>query len=140
LKKVESIPRLDHDLGFQPYILVAEDNPVNQKVVLNILAKMGLKADAVENGLQALEALERKTYHLVLMDCQMPEMDGYQSASAIRKNKSILINSLPVVALTANAIEGERERCIDSGMNDFMTKPIQISELAQTLKKWLLTT
>lgn len=115
-------------------ILLAEDNVVNQKVVLKLLEKMGYAADAVANGLEAIEALERIPYDLVLMDCQMPEMDGFEATANIRRKKKIC--HIPVVALTANAMKGDREKCLEAGMDDYVAKPVSPETLKQALQRW----
>ena len=117
-------------------ILVAEDNIVNQKVALKILEKLGFRADAVANGLEAVKAVNDMPYDLVLMDCQMPEMDGYKATWEIRNSKSEIKN-LPIIALTANAMKGDREKCINAGMDDYLAKPLSPKALADMLEKWL---
>lgn len=107
------------------HILVAEDNIVNQRLAVRILEKLGHKADVVPNGVQAIDALSQKTYDLVLMDCQMPEMDGYEATRVLRKNGK----RIPIVAMTANAMQGDREKCLEAGMDDYVSKPIRIEEL-----------
>ncbi len=119
-------------------ILLAEDNIVNQKVALKILDNLGYQVDAVDNGIDALDAIKHKTYGLVLMDCQMPEMDGYQATQEIRKLQE-LERHLPIIALTAHAMRGDRERCLESGMDDYLTKPIKIPQLKETLEHWFKT-
>jgi CheY-like chemotaxis protein len=127
--------------GSKARILLAEDNITNQKVALGILKKLGLRADAVANGVEALTALQTLPYDLVLMDVQMPDMDGFEATKRIRSGKvddahhSSL--SLPIIAMTANAMQGDRERCLEAGMNDYITKPVSPKALADVLELWL---
>ena len=119
-------------------ILVAEDNPTNQKVVLRMLANFGHRAHAVANGLEAVHMLEQVPYDLVLMDCQMPEMDGYEATRAIRAADSrVLDRQIPVIALTADAMLGMREKVLEAGMDDYLTKPIDVHALRETVARWL---
>ncbi len=120
------------------HILLAEDNRVNQMVALGFLRKMGLKADAVANGQEALDALKTIPYDLVLMDMQMPEMDGLTASELIRSEHSnVLDHNLPIIAMTANALDVDRERCMEAGMNDFMSKPVDINTLRKKIARWL---
>jgi PAS domain S-box-containing protein len=119
-------------------ILIAEDNVVNQEVALGILRKLGLRADAVGDGAEALELLKSLPYDLVLMDMQMPEMDGLEATRIIRNPQSAVLNhQVPVVAMTANAMRGDRERCLKAGMNDYITKPVSSQALVEALNSWL---
>ncbi|MDQ5984422.1 MAG: Signal transduction histidine-protein kinase BarA [Syntrophus sp. SKADARSKE-3] len=119
-------------------ILVVEDNPTNQEVALTMLRNLGYRAEAVCDGAQAIEMLKEVPYDLVLMDCQMPEMDGYEATRQIRLPDSGVWNpDVPIVALTANAMTGDRKKCMMAGMNDYLAKPIQPKELAKILHRWL---
>ena len=125
-------------IGRKIRILVAEDNPLNQKVTKAMLKKMGLSAHMAANGLETIKALQNIHYDLVLMDCQMPEMDGFEATRSIRNGGSVVLNpSIPIIAMTALAMQGDREMCIQAGMNDFIAKPVQQYELAQVLTRWL---
>jgi CheY-like chemotaxis protein len=113
---------------------VTEDDRTSQAVLLAQLDKLGYQASAASSGVDALEALQRGKYDLVLMDCQMPEMDGFEASRRIRKSGC---PGIPIVAVTANAMVGDWERCLDAGMDDYLSKPIELSRLAKTLAKWL---
>jgi CheY-like chemotaxis protein/HPt (histidine-containing phosphotransfer) domain-containing protein len=115
-------------------ILIAEDNETNREVALAQLHKLGYRASAVANGAEAVEAVERGGFDLVLMDCQMPVMDGFEATHRIRGSKRA---SLPIVALTASAMSGDRERCLGEGMNDYLAKPLELELLADLLARWL---
>ena len=122
-------------------ILLAEDNTTNQQVALGILRKLGLESDAVGNGLEAIRALESIPYDLVLMDVQMPELDGLRATGRIRDpNSDVLRHGVPVIAMTADSLAGDKERCLAAGMNDYLTKPISPAALAAALEKWLPST
>ncbi len=119
-------------------ILVAEDNPVNQQLALGILKKFGLKADAVANGAEAVTALATIPYDLVLMDVQMPVLDGLAAARQIRDPATPIHNhAVPIIAMTANAMQGDREQCLAAGMNDYVSKPVRPQALAEALAHWL---
>jgi PAS domain S-box-containing protein len=120
-------------------VLVAEDNVVNQRVVVRQLTKLGFTADAVGNGKEVLEALQRVPYDIVLLDCQMPEVDGYEVARRIRKEGCATFKSEPyLIALTANALPGDRERCLSAGMNDYLTKPVLLDALEGVFQRAVL--
>ena len=119
-------------------ILLVEDNLINQQVSVGILKKLGLQADVVDNGARALQALERGNYDLVLMDVQMPVMDGLQATKIIRNPQSRVLNHLvPVIAMTARAMQGDQEECLSAGMNDYITKPVNRQLLMKVLAQWL---
>ena len=118
-------------------ILLAEDNVVNQKVALKTLEKLGYHADVVVDGLEALEALQARSYDLVFMDVQMPRLDGLEATRRIRAPGSRIVDpKVPIVALTAHAMAGDRQDCLDAGMDDYLAKPIKLQELAEILAKW----
>ncbi len=126
--------------GSQPRILVAEDNAVNQKVAMRILERLGCLADAVADGLEAVQVLSRIPYDLVLMDIQMPNMDGLTATMRIREPASRVLNpGVPIIAMTAHAMKGDRERCLASGMDDYLDKPVQMTRLADALTRWIST-
>ena len=119
-------------------LLLAEDNPVNQMVAVTLLKKQGYHVDVVSNGHEAVSALQRIPYDLVFMDCQMPEMDGFEATRMIRSAEGKVLNpQIPVVALTAHAMAGDRERCEAAGMDDYLSKPMRPAELAAVLERWL---
>jgi two-component system, sensor histidine kinase and response regulator len=137
LAEIESAPR----------ILVAEDNLINQKLTVRILEKLGYQSDVVENGQEALAALAKGSYALVLMDCQMPVVDGFEATKLLRQREatdqesaapdSYETRHIPIVALTANAMRGDRERCLAAGMDDYLTKPIRKDDLKGVLERWI---
>ncbi len=122
------------------HILIAEDNPVNQVVTQAMLVSFGCTYAIVNNGCEALENLNHNTYDLVLMDCMMPEMDGYTATASIRRlqNEGKLPN-FPIIALTANAIEGDREKCLSAGMDDYLSKPFKSDALLRVIQSWIKT-
>ncbi len=131
-------PNIPENSRHKIRILVAEDNPVNQKVAQAILRKMGLRADVVANGQEAINELQIIPYDLVLMDCQMPEIDGFEATRCIRKDASGVLNPrVPIIAMTAATMQGDREKCIKAGMNDFIAKPVQPGKLAEVIARWL---
>ncbi len=135
----------------KPHILLAEDNLVNQKVAVKMLTKLGHQVDVANNGQEAFDAWEQKTYDLILMDCLMPEMDGFETTKKIRHTEgmkqeghdlapdasSLTPSHIPILALTANAMAGDREKCLEAGMDDFIPKPVNMKLLGNMLDKWL---
>jgi CheY-like chemotaxis protein len=119
-------------------ILVAEDNAVNQQVAVGVLASLGYAADAVANGIEALEATTRIQYSAIVMDCQMPEMDGYEATRKIRSREEDGAH-IPIIALTADAVTDARAKSLSAGMNDYVTKPINADELDAVLERWTST-
>lgn len=116
-----------------PRILVAEDNAINQRVMKLILQRAGFAIDMVWDGSEAVAAHAAKPYDLILMDCQMPVMDGFEASRAIRALGGV---QPIIVAVTANALTGEREKCLDAGMNDYLSKPFQAEQLVSLVKRW----
>ena len=102
--------------------MLAEDNEINQEVATHILAEAEIEVEIANNGVEAVDAVKKKRYDAVLMDMQMPRMDGYQATGVIRQNPEM--QDLPIIAMTANAMEGDRDKCIEAGMNDYVSKPI----------------
>jgi len=119
-------------------ILLAEDNPVNQRVALRLLGRLGLSCALAGNGEEALAALARERFDLVLMDCQMPRMDGFEVTQRIRADERLGGRALPVVAMTANVMSGDRERCLAVGMDDYLGKPVRPEELRRVLRRWIV--
>jgi len=124
--------------GLQPLpepleVLLVEDNKINQKLALRLLERLGCTVWLAENGLEALEALDRRPVDLILMDCQMPEMDGFEATRKIREREH---GHVPIIAVTANAMESDFERCLASGMDSYLTKPIDFAKLREALETW----
>ena len=114
-------------------ILVAEDNLINQKLILHILSRLGYRVTMKENGQDAIDEVSRNQYDMVLMDVQMPEMDGLEATRIIRRTA---LTQPVIIALTANAMQGDQEECLRAGMNDYLSKPLKLEELVAMLEKW----
>jgi two-component system sensor histidine kinase/response regulator len=123
------------DVRAHARILSVDDHPVNQSVVLKMLERLGYHGESAHNGLEAVEALRQHDYDLILMDCQMPEMDGYAATRAIRNE--LRKPEITIVGLTASALDGDRQKCLDAGMDDYLSKPLSAEALAETLARWL---
>ena len=137
-KKIITRHTIREDHRLKSKILLVEDNIVNQQVAQGFIHKLGYALDIVENGKEAVEALEKKDYDLVLMDCQMPVMDGYDATRIIRDPQSqVRDHQVNVIAMTANVMKGDRQKCLDAGMNDHIGKPLNIKDLEKMLSKWL---
>jgi signal transduction histidine kinase/CheY-like chemotaxis protein/HPt (histidine-containing phosphotransfer) domain-containing protein len=139
LSETSALPKMD--LNTFPYgrILLVEDDAVNQLVALNMLESLGHRVDIAANGREALESLRNLSYDLILMDCQMPEMDGFDATRRIRSGDAGYINrSIPIIAMTARAMKGDHEECIQAGMDDYLSKPINMPTLVDTLTPWQL--
>jgi CheY-like chemotaxis protein len=116
-------------------VLVVEDNPMNQKVASRTLERLGCRVDIAANGLEAVDMVNRFPYDVIFMDCQMPEMDGYEATRRIRQLPGVNAH-IPIIAITANAFRGDREACLASGMDDYLTKPVGKAQFDQMLAKW----
>ena len=116
-------------------VLLVEDNPVNQSVIEAMLRSLGLAVCTAEDGLEAVDLVSRQRFAAVLMDCRLPHLDGYEATRRIRQLPNG--TGLPIIALTANAMQGDRERCMAAGMDDYLSKPLRRTELQQVLERWL---
>jgi signal transduction histidine kinase len=135
LKQVESVA-YGTLLG---HVLLVEDNPVNQMVAKKMLEKLGLDLTLAGNGKEALQKIEEEEIDVVLMDCQMPEMDGFEATRLLREREHAAnVQCVPVIAMTANVMEGDREKCLQAGMDDYLGKPVRLEELETVLRRWLL--
>jgi two-component system, sensor histidine kinase and response regulator len=127
---------LEQQAEVRTRVLLAEDNIVNQQLAVRMLEKLGCRVDAVANGHEVVEALTHLAYDLVFMDCQMPEMDGYDATAVIRAHESRTGAHIPIIAITANAMPGDREHCLQAGMDDYVSKPVKFEALSEMVRKW----
>ena len=142
-KKQKQLSKEDNAPNFiktkLPNILVVEDNNINQQVIIGMLANLNCQFQIAENGQQALDLLSNQTipFDLILMDCQMPVMDGYEATKRIRASDGKQFSAqIPIIALTANAMKGDKVKCVQAGMNDYIAKPIVSEDLALKLSEW----
>lgn len=127
-----STQKPNYPLAAGPLVLVAEDNTVNQRITVKMLEKLGFRADVASNGLEAVDACGRIPYSAILMDCQMPELDGFEATQRIKMSRP----SIPIIAMTAHALKGDREKCLAAGMCDYLSKPVKLDRLSEVLGKW----
>jgi two-component system sensor histidine kinase/response regulator len=119
----------------QAHVLVVEDNVVNQKLAKRVLETLGCSVDVAANGLEAVEKIKQSPCDLVFMDCQMPEMDGYEATAEIRRYEDTSKHT-PIIAMTAQAMQGDREKCLEAGMDDYISKPIKKEIVSEMIRKW----
>jgi CheY-like chemotaxis protein len=117
-------------------VLVAEDNVVNQRVATLLLERLGCVVDIARDGAQAVEMWSHRTYDVVLMDCQMPEKDGFEATAAIRRAERGIGTHIPIIAMTANAMTGDRERCLRAGMDSYLSKPVTVEQASRALHEF----
>ncbi len=133
--EAEAVPEVYSFTGAR--VLLGEDHPVNQLVAANLLEELGVKVGVASNGIEVLEEINKQKYDLILLDCQMPKMNGFEATAAIRERESGTNNHVPIVAVTANAMTGDREHCLSLGMDDYISKPFSERDIARVLAKWL---
>jgi CheY-like chemotaxis protein len=127
----------DEQTARRSRILLVEDNAVNQRIGVALLERAGYQTEVANNGREGLAALAHMPFDLVLMDCQMPVMDGYAATRALREMESRTGGHIPVIAMTAHVMEGDRERCLEAGMDDYVAKPVVSAELYEKIRYWL---
>ncbi|MFK7866545.1 MAG: response regulator [Alphaproteobacteria bacterium] len=132
-----AVPTIEEAALKHQLILVAEDNITNQDVIKRQLSTLGFACEIANNGREALDMLKRRKYNVLLTDCHMPVMDGYELTKVIRKHEAELLDHMPIIAITANALQGEGDRCLEIGMNDYLAKPLEMEHLKQVLRRWL---
>lgn len=132
-----SAPFANPSAPFRARVLLAEDNRVNQTVGALFVKRLGHEVDIVTGGHDAVEAFQQRLYHLILMDCEMPALDGYEATRAIRRAEERTGGRIPIIAVTANVTPGARELCVAAGMDDYLAKPLRTEELAEKFAQWL---
>jgi CheY-like chemotaxis protein len=140
MSETDPIPDAAEERFHGALVLLAEDNPVNQVVALHMLENLGCQVETVADGREAVEAVLETGFDLVLMDCQMPEMDGYAATALIREQgraEGGEAASTPIIALTAHAMDGDRDRCLAAGMDDYLAKPFTQDQLSEVLRRWM---
>lgn len=122
------------------FILLADDNPINQKIAVRMVQSLGYRAQSVATGREVLSALRERSYELVLMDCQMPDLDGFETTAKIRLDLQSPFNRIPIIAMTASVTEEDKSRCLACGMNDYLSKPVKPSDLEAVIERNLIGT
>jgi CheY-like chemotaxis protein/HPt (histidine-containing phosphotransfer) domain-containing protein len=135
-RRRETVDGASPGAGGSARVLLAEDNQANRKLALAMLGRLGYRVDAVSNGLQAITAAFAEPYDVILMDCRMPELDGFQATAEIRRRERHPTR-IPIIAMTADAMEGDRQRCLDAGMDDYIAKPVTMESLSEVLRRWV---
>ena len=129
--------KIEKPINKKAHLMVVDDHPVNLLFMRKVLKKLGFdNVDEAQSGKEAVDLTEQKAYDLIFMDCQMPEMDGFEASTIIREREE-LIGDIKIIAVTADAMKGARERCLDSGMNDYISKPVDIEKLKSVLGEWI---
>jgi CheY-like chemotaxis protein len=135
--KLDSAPPASANARSASRILIVEDNPTNQVLARRMVEKLGYEAEVAGNGTLGVDAWKTGKFDLILMDCQMPEKDGYVASREIRAAEAGKGARIPIIAMTANAVEGDRERCLAAGMDDYLTKPVKFADLGSAITRWI---
>jgi CheY-like chemotaxis protein len=123
--------------ALKTYVLLAEDDLINQEVIIEMLESLSCKVDVVANGKELLRLMSQTQFDIILMNCEMPEMDGFQATIEIRRLENSACNRIPIIALTANVVTGYKEKCLEVGMDDYLSKPFDQKQLSETLSRWV---